>query len=61
VFGYEAEHTERHMQEVEDGNFILIVESHGDEATKRARGIFSAHGGHFVNYYSTWTSQSLAP
>jgi hypothetical protein len=61
VFGYEAEHTERHVQEVEDGNFVLIVESHDDETTERARDIFAAHGGHFVNYYSTWTSQSLAP
>lgn len=40
VFGYEAEHTERHMQEVEDGNFVLIVESHDDETTERARAIF---------------------
>lgn len=61
IFGYEAEHTERHMREVEDGNYVVIVESHDDETTERAGRIFAAHGGHFVNYYGTWTSRTLAP
>lgn len=61
LFGYEADHTERHMAELTAGHFVVVVESHDDETTDRIRNVFSEHGGHFVNYYSSWTSRTLIP
>jgi hypothetical protein len=61
MFGYEAEHTERHLKELEIGHLIVIVESRDDETTNRVRDILAAHGGHFTNYYSRWTSRVLLP
>ena len=60
LFGYEARHTDRHIAELNAGHYVLLVESHDDETTDRIHKIFSEHGGHFVNYYSTWTSRTLA-
>lgn len=61
LFGYEAGHAERHKKELTAGHFVLLVESHDDETTDRIRDVFSEHGGHFVNYYSRWTSRTLIP
>jgi hypothetical protein len=61
LFGFEAEHTERHQEEIAAGHFLVLVESHDDETTDRVREAFAPHGGHFVNYYSTWTSRTLIP
>jgi hypothetical protein len=59
--GEEREHTERHVKELEAGHFIVVVES-PDEVTKaRARDGLAAHGGHFINYYSRWSTENLAP
>ena len=40
---------------------VLCSESHDDETTDRIRDVFSEHGGHFVNYYSDWTGETLIP
>ncbi len=61
LFGYEAEHTERHMAELEAGHFLLLAESPDGDTADRIGGIFSANGGRFVNYYSKWTSRVLIP
>jgi hypothetical protein len=61
LFGYEAEHTERHMAELEAGHFLLLTESRDDAAVDRIGEIFSENGGRFVNYYSKWTSRVLIP
>ena len=61
LFGYEAEHTERHMTDLSAGHFVVLVESHDNETTDRILDVFSKHGGHFVNYYSRWTSRTLTP
>ncbi len=61
LFGMETEHTERHVQEVKAGHYLVLVSSHDDEATERIRGILAANGGHFVNYYTNWTSRVLVP
>lgn len=61
LFGYEADHTERHIAQLDAGNFVLLVESHDDETTDRIRDVLAEHGGHFVNYYSRWTSRTLIP
>lgn len=60
LFGYEAGHSERHMEELRSGHFIVLVESHDNETTDQIHNILSEHGGHFVNYYSTWTTRTLS-
>lgn len=60
LFGYEAEHSARHTEELEKGNFLVLVKSE-DGATDSVRDVFSDHDGHFVNYYSRWTSRVLIP
>lgn len=60
VFGIEAEHTRRHVEEVDAGHYLVLVPSTDDETTDRIRDVLVAHGGHFINYYTTWTSRLLA-
>jgi hypothetical protein len=61
ALGEEREHTARHVQELESGHFIVVTEAR-DEATKaRARDALAAHRGHFINYYSRWSTEDLAP
>ncbi len=60
LFGYEAEHSARHAKELEKGNFLVLVKSE-DGATDSVRDVFADHDGHFVNYYSRWTSRVLIP
>jgi hypothetical protein len=61
LFGYEADHSDRHTKALEQGNFVVLVGSSDDETTDRIRDVFATHGGHFVNYYSKWTGRSLIP
>ena len=61
VFGFEKEHAERHLEEVDAGHFVVLANSDDDERTGRIRDIFASHGGHFVNFYGQWTSQTLIP
>ena len=61
LFGFEAEHSRRHMEEIEAGNFLLFVESHDDVTTEKAARIFRENGGRFVNFYGEWTNRALVP
>jgi hypothetical protein len=61
LYGYESDHAEYHVAELTAGHFLLLVESHDDETADRIGHVFSEHGGHFVNYYSRWTSRTLLP
>lgn len=61
LFGYEADHTRRHLNEVEAGRVLMIVEVDDDAVGERVGGILARHGAEFVNYYSRWTSRSLFP
>jgi hypothetical protein len=61
ALGEEREHTARHVQELESGHFVVVVDAR-DEATKtRARDALSAHRGHFINFYSRWSTEDLTP
>lgn len=59
LFGMEAEHTQRHVEEVDAGHYLVLVPSSDDETTDRIRDALVAHGGHFINYYTNWTSRLL--
>jgi predicted dinucleotide-binding enzyme len=59
LFGYEGEHTRRHLNEVDAGHTVAIVEVADDKLGERAGAVLVRHGATFVNYYSRWTARSL--
>jgi hypothetical protein len=59
--GEEREHRARDVEALQEGRFILTIDTPDDVAKARARDALVAHGGHFVRYYSRWTSEALAP
>ena len=61
LFGYEREHTDRHRKAVEDGHFLVLAKAEDDDTVERIGEAFASNGGHFVNYYSAWTSRTLIP
>jgi hypothetical protein len=61
AMGEEREHTARHVAALEAGHFVVTVETPDDGAKARARDALAAHGGHFISYYSRWTTEDLAP
>lgn len=58
---YERTHTQRHVEELEAGRFVVLVGVTDDASKKRVRDILGAHGGHFIYYYSRWTATELLP
>ncbi len=61
AFGFENEHADRHMAEVDAGHYVVLAGSDDEETAETIRDVFAANGGHFVNYYSSWTSQRMLP
>lgn len=61
ALGEEREHTARHVKELESGHFIVVAEAPNEATKARARDALAAHGGHFINYYSRWSTEELAP
>ena len=59
ALGAEREHTARHVEELEAGHFIVVVDSPDEAAKARARDGLAAHGGHFINYYSRLSAENL--
>ena len=61
LFGFEAEHTRRHLDEVEAGNALILVQVADDQLGTRVGEVLARHGAHFINYYSRWTAKNLLP
>jgi hypothetical protein len=61
ALGAEREHTARHVEALQAGQFVVVVDAPDDVAKTRVRNALVAHGGHFVNYYSRWSTEMLAP
>lgn len=59
--GFEAEHTRRHLQEVEAGHVVVIVAVENDRLGDRVGAVLARHGATFINYYSRWSSRRLVP
>jgi hypothetical protein len=59
--GEEHEHTARHVDALEAGSFVVVVAVPDDAAKARAHAALATHGGHFINYYSHWQTEDLAP
>jgi len=38
-----------------------VIDAHDEASKTRARGALSAHGGHFINFYSRWSTEDLTP
>ena len=61
ALGEEREHTARHVKELESGHFLIVVDAHDETSKTRARDALATHGGHFINFYSRWSTEDLAP
>ena len=61
ALGEEREHTARHVKELESGHFVVVIDAHDEASKTRAREALSAHGGHFINFYSRWSTEDLTP
>ena len=61
ALGEEREHTAHHVKDLESGHFVVVVEAPDDSAKARAREALAAHGGHFINYYSRFSTENLTP
>ena len=59
--GEEHEHTARHVEALQAGWFVVVVDAPDDTLKTRVRNALVAHGGHFVNYYSRWSTENLVP
>ena len=51
----------RHVRELEPEHFVVVVDAHDEASKTRAREALSAHGGHFINFYSRWSTEDLTP
>jgi hypothetical protein len=61
ALGTEREHTTRHMQELESGHFVVVVNSPDETTKERARDGLAAYGADFINYYTRFTTETLSP
>lgn len=61
ALGEEREHTARHVKELESGHFVVVVDARDEGSKARARDALAAHGGHFINFYSRWSTEDLTP
>lgn len=61
LFGFEADHAERHQKALDDGEFVVVVGASEDAEADRVGQAFAAHGGRFVNHYTRWTGRRLIP
>jgi 8-hydroxy-5-deazaflavin:NADPH oxidoreductase len=61
LMGYEHEHTERHLRELDAGNAVVVVQTADDAMAERVGKLMAEHGGRFVNRYSRWTAVSVVP
>lgn len=59
--GAESEHTARHLEELGQGHFVVIVPASDESTIERVRDVLAAHGGHFVNFYTRWTTRDVIP
>lgn len=61
ALGTEREHTARHVEALEQGKFVVVVDAPDDVVKTRVRNALLPYGGHFINYYSRWSTETLAP
>jgi hypothetical protein len=62
VLGSEREETERKVQELRAGHFLIGVwEVVNEEQKTRAHDALAAHGAHSIHYHSRWTTHALVP
>jgi hypothetical protein len=61
LFGFEADHAERHQAALEAGDFLVVVAADNDVAADQVGQVLASHGGRFVNHYTRWTGRTLSP
>jgi NADPH-dependent F420 reductase len=61
LMGYEHEHAQRHLRELDAGHAVVVVQTTDDAMAERVGKVMAEHGGRFVNRYSRWTAVTIAP
>jgi NADPH-dependent F420 reductase len=61
LMGYEHEHTQRHLRELDAGKAVVVVQTTDDAMAERVAKLMAERGGRFVNRYSRWTAVSVVP
>lgn len=61
LMGYEHEHAQRHLRELDAGNAVVVVQTADDAMAERVGKLMTEHGGRFINRYSRWTAVSVVP
>ncbi|MBI3650942.1 MAG: hypothetical protein HY231_07810 [Acidobacteria bacterium] len=50
-----------HEKALREGHFLLAVRASEETKRDKATEILQAHGGHFINFYSPWVVEGVAP
>ena len=61
LMGYEHEHAQRHLRELDAGNAVVMVQTADDAMAERVGKVMAEHGGRFVNRYTRWTAATVVP
>lgn len=61
ALGYEQEHTQRHLRELDAGHAVVLVEAEDDSTARRVGETLASHRGHFIHHYTRWTAKSITP
>ena len=61
LLGYEHEHAQRHLRELDAGHAVVVVQTTDDAMAERVGKVMAEHGGRFVNRYTRWAAVSVVP
>jgi 8-hydroxy-5-deazaflavin:NADPH oxidoreductase len=61
LMGYEHNHAQRHLRELEAGNAVVVVQTTDDAMAEHVGKLMAQQGGRFVNRYSRWTAVTVVP
>ncbi|HEX8693952.1 MAG TPA: NAD(P)-binding domain-containing protein [Longimicrobium sp.] len=61
LMGYEHEHAERHLRELDAGHAVVVVQTDDEAMAQRVGEVMARHGGRFVNRYTRWAAVSVVP
>ena len=59
--GEERAETQRHIEEVRKGHFVVVVPTKDDDRIASINRLLRVHGGHGVSYYTRMTTRTLEP
>lgn len=57
----EGDHMQRYEDEIQKGHYVLEIDAPPVDERGKLVELLQSHRGHFINAYSRWTTESLAP